>query len=64
MKSHLEMDEVEEILIKMQKRTYRLEKRVETLDGKLGRTIDALDKATKTVSLLVKFLGGKEEEDG
>ena len=61
MKSNLEMADVEEILIKMQKRTYRLEKQVETLDGELGRTIDALDKATKTMGLLVDFLESKEE---
>ena len=53
--SDLEMAEIEEILIKMQKRDYQLEKRVETLDQQLGTTIDLLDKATNELVRLVDW---------
>ena len=53
MKRNLEMAEIEEILIKMQKRDYRLEKRVETLDQQLGKTIYLLDRTTTELKRLV-----------
>ena len=51
--SDLEMAEIEEILIKMQKRDYQLEKRVETLDQQLGKTIYLLDRTTTELKRLV-----------
>ena len=53
MKRNLEMAEMEEILIKMQKRDYRLEKRVETLDQQLGKTVYLLDKTTTELKRVV-----------